>query len=199
MSQHVARCWFWVFILLLMSFERPFFKPTISSAHRFADSVSGWYSGRVRAPCLVSPGDKGQHVKGERLSDIWGQTPWQSSKASSLCSLPQRERKSCILTGRDGFKKTLDYGLMWPMVTRRCLLLFFPVCLTFSHLRVCFRAGPFRAQTCQPFKSFCLLNHDRLPLTPDSAWINISPVTKSITLGSTLLEENFYILKKEEA
>lgn len=28
------------------------------------------------------------------------------------------------------------------------------------------RARPFRAQTCQPFNSFCLLKHDRLPLTP---------------------------------
>lgn len=169
-----------------MSFARLHF--SISSTQRFADSVSGWSSGHVRAPCLHSPGDKGQHVKGERLSDIWGQTPWQSSKASSLCSLPQRERKSCILTGRDGFKKTPDYGLAWPMVTRRYVRLFFPVCLTFSHLRVCFPAvpGPSVHKLVSPSIAFVYSNTIGCLWLPESAWINISPVTKWIMLGSTL-------------
>lgn len=80
--------------------KTPFLIPPFSSAHRFADSVSGWYSGQARAPRLHSAGDKGQRVKGERLSDIWGQPPWQSSKAHSL-----RSRRSLHLgqsPGLDG-------------------------------------------------------------------------------------------------
>lgn len=69
----------------------------------FAGAVSGWCRGQARAPCLHSPADKGRRVKGERLSDIWGQPPWPSSKASSLRSPPQRERKFPVLTGRDCF------------------------------------------------------------------------------------------------
>lgn len=103
------------------------------------EPVSGWSPGSGEG--TLSPftlrADKGQRVNGERLSDSWGQPPWQESSGSERPRLGApgvcESVRESVLTGQRWLvKRAPDYSLVWRAVAHRYALLFFCVCLTFS-------------------------------------------------------------------